>query len=183
MLKKTALLPVLCALSVIASPALSGAAKAGAAKSVTALEAELKAACGEAADLLAEARENSRALRGSIAKAKTEMLKNYGRKALAVSDLGVLRGALQLYYCDTQGSYPEKLESLVPRYLPELPELQLPGYPRTRKVFTVTTVDRKNSPLKESGGWIYIFDPSSKMHGTVLIDAGLKYKGKALYLY
>lgn len=84
----------------------------------------------------------------------------------AKGKLGELRSALSNYYSDSGGHYPASLDALVPKYLPEIPQLsELREHAPSRAVLLVGEL-----VPRDSGGWLYVNDPASKNYGEVRID-------------
>ncbi len=99
------------------------------------------------------------------------------RESIAKDALAKIRLALTRYYADTDGDNPAKLADLVPRYLPSIPAIHLPGFAETNSV-TLIARDTYGSDMrdavKETGGWLYVSDKKSKRWGEVYIDSAKK---------
>ncbi|MDQ7773105.1 MAG: hypothetical protein RDU13_06230 [Elusimicrobiales bacterium] len=80
----------------------------------------------------------------------------------AVKDLARLRRALQDFFADKGGRWPNSLEELVPAYLPAIPPLRLPGHEAASAASHAAGAD--------TGGWLYFGAPESENLGLVLID-------------
>ncbi len=107
------------------------------------------------------------------------------RVGAALSSLASLRSSLALYYGENEGIFPPTLQTLVPAQAESIPELNIPGYSKTNKVFIVKSL--KGGDVRQvvmnTGGWLYIADKDSKLWGEVYIDSVRTYKGKPLYEY
>ncbi|OGR77115.1 MAG: hypothetical protein A2X32_07490 [Elusimicrobia bacterium GWC2_64_44] len=82
------------------------------------------------------------------------MTKGSGERA-TLGQLAGLRSSLQIYSGDTEGGRPPSLESLIPKYLSEIPRahpvMTLNGvvrHPPSRKTLTAAAPD-------DGGGWVY----------------------------
>lgn len=102
----------------------------------------------------------------------------------AKARLGSLRSGLAIRYGDTEGEYPSGLDALVPRYVAEIPRLELPGHAATNKVVIVTDAKGGSAApyVQDTGGWLYFASPrNSKLHGTIAIDCAHRdFKGAPL---
>ncbi|OGR42655.1 MAG: hypothetical protein A2X35_01515 [Elusimicrobia bacterium GWA2_61_42] len=101
--------------------------------------------------------------------------------------LSSVRSALQVYYGDKDGTFPERLEPLVEngKYLAELPKLKLPEHPETNEVLYLSGPAVNPAKLTDTGGYAYY---NSKGHpvtyGTVLLNCTHKNeKGQFWYSY
>lgn len=101
-----------------------------------------------------------------------EKLSKQVRISSAKRTLGSMRSALSIFYGDAEGEYPSHLTELVPRHLPALPPLDLPGHERTETVLILDARDDEElqGQLEDTGGWAYVADPHSRMYGMVVID-------------
>jgi len=94
-----------------------------------------------------------------------------GNEMRVTAKLNSIRGALAVYYGDTEGYYPETLKALVPKYLPAIPAISLCDeknaivHPGSRRVSDVSAV----SPT-DAGGWGYVSDRNSTSWGTVFVN-------------
>lgn len=91
----------------------------------------------------------------------------------AKSRLGSLRAAISIRYADTDGVYPASLDALVPKYVPEIPRLELPGHAATNKVVIIEGAKGGSvAPyVRDTGGWLYFASPrNSKLDGAIAID-------------
>lgn len=104
---------------------------------------------------------------GSIAcRSGREASKNIDPEPGNKGKCGEIRSALSIYYSDNQGIFPAHLDSLVPKYLSEIPTLNgIGNHPPSRAV-AVVSAPRSS----DTGGWIYMFNPASPRHGEVSID-------------
>jgi hypothetical protein len=154
-------------------------------KRLAQLQAEMAGMRQELTEMKRKIEVNGELIAAETAKAKSSVVRNYGRRAYAKNRLSLMRTALQLYYADTEGEFPASLGALVPAYLAEVPEIELPGYAKTRGVITVKS-SRAPSPaglVSDTGGWLYVTDKASPLAGKVFIDSRGKEKGKFWYDY
>lgn len=115
-----------------------------------------------------------------------EKLRIKSRLGSAMGSLSYIRSSLQIYYGETEGTFPPDLQTLVPNPAKAIPELDLPGYSKTNKVTLVKSIKGENvsKAVKNTGGWLYIADKTNlKLWGEVRIDSVKIYKGKPLYEY
>lgn len=59
------------------------------------------------------------------------------REAAVKGKLSAFRGAIKIYYSDTEGMFPQAEDALVPRYIEEIPSISLPSpinHPPTNEV-------------------------------------------------
>lgn len=97
------------------------------------------------------------------------------REEEASGGLAALRAAVFMYYRDSEGVYPPDLKTLAEngRYMAAIPSLEVGGHGRTASVRVLARVrDQEDlgSQVADTGGWLYVADPSSPNAGTVLID-------------
>ena len=84
----------------------------------------------------------------------------------AKGKLGELRSAISIFYGDSGGHYPERLDSLVPKYLSKIPQInELREHAPSSAIILVNEL----SP-RDSGGWLYVNNPESKSFGEIRID-------------
>lgn len=108
------------------------------------------------------------------------------REGEAKGHLGALKAELAIFYGNTEGTYPKDLKELLPKHLKEIPKLNLPHHSPTSQVRVVDEAkgDKIDPFVKDSGGWLYIGDDSSKLWGEIVIDCTHPdVKGKPLYQY
>jgi uncharacterized RDD family membrane protein YckC len=99
-------------------------------------------------------------------------------------NLGALRSGLAIYYGDKEGLYPADLRDLVPKYVPQIPVLKLPGRPETSgveyyddDVCSGPKGDRLDATkLRDSGKWGYVrprpgASQGQACVGTVFVDS------------
>lgn len=90
--------------------------------------------------------------------------------------LAALRSGLQIFYGDTEGTYPKDLAELMleGKYLVAIPEITPPGHTaKSNAVKLVSGVHSMEELLKQvddAGGWLYVNDKASEMWGTLLIN-------------
>ena len=115
---------------------------------------------------------------------KLDDLTRMSREGSAKGSLGSLRSGLAIYYGDTEGNYPANLSALVPKYIKEVPALELPEHKKTNKVVIVKKAKGKSVEpyLKDTGGWLYFSgSKTGELEGTLVIDCKHKeYKGRPL---
>ena len=185
-------LAIFCTLALPLGPALAQEPKKTESPEIRAIrsriadmEKQLRELREEAALIKASNEKNAIELRKNIDSARTTLVKDYGRKVLANTQMTIIRAALQMYYADTEGRAPSALEELVPDYLKDIPSLEIPGYAKTRKSVVIKKMkaDDISSLVHDTGGWLYVTDASSKLYGKVFIDARAKYKGQPFFKY
>ncbi|MBI4423175.1 MAG: RDD family protein [Elusimicrobia bacterium] len=94
--------------------------------------------------------------------------------------LGMLRSGGALFYADTEGRYPARLEELVPKRLPAIPKLNAGPHgesDRWTAYGSEACDDAKpeslaadGAKLKDTGGWGYVADERAKCWGTIFVD-------------
>lgn len=91
---------------------------------------------------------------------------------LIASLLSDVRSALTLYSVEHDGLYPPRLEALATKYIRKIPALALPHHPHGAPTRLIDKLGDKEAlqELKDSGGWLYVSDPTSPMYGSLLID-------------
>jgi hypothetical protein len=96
-----------------------------------------------------------------------------------------LAAAVRKYRAAHGGELPKDLLALVPDYIKAVPELEIPGYRKTRNMIVVQ--DTAGSDIygfiRNTGGWLYVTDGNSHKSGAVILDSLKKYRGKPLYEY
>lgn len=110
---------------------------------------------------------------------------NKTRLARAEEDLAGMRSAIALYYSDLEGKYPASPAGLVPKYLPALPELELPAHTKTAAVeLTAAAGPDIAKAVTDTGGWLYFANPVSQNFGMLILNCSHKNdKGTELYKY
>ena len=102
----------------------------------------------------------------------------------ALAKLQAVRCALAVYKRDHGGSFPEKLESLIPKYLSHIPEIKLPGHEQTKSVVNVDNeMPDDKSRATETGGWAYFASKRARNHGEVMLDCQHVFRYKKLCEY
>ena len=103
----------------------------------------------------------------------------------ALAARGQLAAAVRRYRGEHGGQLPPDLTALVPGYLKELPEIEIPGYKKTRGIVVVREADGGELAgfVRDTGGWLYVADSASKKRGAVSFDSVKRYRGKPLYSY
>ncbi|HAH07139.1 MAG TPA: hypothetical protein DCM05_11570 [Elusimicrobia bacterium] len=84
-------------------------------------------------------------------------------------NLGAMRSALSIFYGDTLGRYPYHPSALLfgKRYLNAIPKAKTPNYhPDSDNV----RIGASSADTDDSGGWLYVGDPSSKERGAFLVN-------------
>lgn len=94
------------------------------------------------------------------------MRKSY--EARTKANLGVIRSALAIYYGDTEGLYPtDSLQSLVPRYLAQMPLKYTPPYhPEGNDVSSGNATDM----ITARGDWFYFSTWGDNNWGQVVVN-------------
>lgn len=89
--------------------------------------------------------------------------------------LGTLRSAIAIYYGDKEGEYPTSFNQLIPDYLRGVPFTRTPGTNCASSadyqvIKGVKTEDDIRDVLTSKGGYYYVYDEKSPMHGRVGIN-------------
>ncbi|HAH31801.1 MAG TPA: hypothetical protein DCL44_05755 [Elusimicrobia bacterium] len=95
----------------------------------------------------------------------------------AKTNLALVRSALQIYYGDHNGVFPDTLYGLTPDYLNSVPDLQLPGHEKTDKITMIDSRKHEtslSSAVADSGGWLYFTNKDSINSGMLIIDCSHK---------
>ncbi len=94
-------------------------------------------------------------------------LVNKAREGSTKHQLVRLRSAIAAYYGENQGVYPtDNLTSLVPTYIEAIPQVNVPGLPKTNKV----TAGNYEAAFTKTGGWAYVNDPADPRFGDVFVN-------------
>lgn len=102
-----------------------------------------------------------------------ELLNN---ETAALAALSELRKAVESYKA-AKGKYPGRLNKLTPKYLPEIPAINVADHPTTDEVLEIDSTDydeNLHQVITDSGKWLYFTNKKSKHHGLVLIDCSHK---------
>lgn len=83
-------------------------------------------------------------------------------------NLGTLRSAVTIYFGDTDGSYPQDLSALVPKYLNALPMAITAQHGRRSTVRLLDSEASRAGRFTDSGGWAYV--NSGADAGKVVVD-------------
>lgn len=95
-------------------------------------------------------------------------------------NLGSLRAGSAIFYGDTEGTYPQSLEELVPKYVAEINPADTRDHGKVKSVTVygadvcVGTMEVDPAKLKDTGGWGYVNDPKASCYGTVFVDCSHK---------
>jgi hypothetical protein len=103
--------------------------------------------------------------------------------ALPKSSLASVRSALQIYYGDHNGVFPDNLDALIPDYLTYIPDLHLPDHEKTGRISVINSKEYDNnlsSAVTDSGGWLYFSSTDSINSGMLVIDCSHKSAGESL---
>lgn len=95
-----------------------------------------------------------------------------------------LRSAVKRYHEDN-GGFPPDLAALAPKYIKEVPALELPGCKKNSWARGVGNLNGGEAcaAARDAGGWLYVTDPASKSYGRVFFDSVKRYRGKPLCGY
>lgn len=101
----------------------------------------------------------------------------------AIARLHAIRSALEVYKADNKDKSPARLGDLLPKYLNQIPVIELPGHSKTDSVFEVTGVQSKDIEeyVTDTGGWLYFSNPDSKLFGTIILNCTHKFKSQELF--
>jgi hypothetical protein len=109
------------------------------------------------------------------------LLENREMERAAKAALMRLRAALLVCYTDREGAYPASLEELVPRYLPAIPALELPGH--SASASATAAAGDPAAAVTDTGGWLY-FGASDASNAGLLLNCSHKdTNGNELYKY
>lgn len=112
----------------------------------------------------------------NIDKKAYRIMKERSKSGRIKGNLSSLRSAIQVYYGDNEGVFPENLSVLAEKskYIHSIPFITPPGHTKaSNKVKYVSGVkDVKDiaNYVDDAGGWLYVNDPGSPMHGTIVIN-------------
>ncbi len=120
-----------------------------------------------------------------------DALKNM-KASNSLSELGQIRTSLAIYYGNTNGHYPAKLEDIIgkegtvydlsgptkAKSIQSIPTLILPDHTETHEVVIYssdvcggTNLNKIDSTkLRDTGKWGYVADPKAECYGTAFID-------------
>ena len=105
----------------------------------------------------------------------------------ALSNVVSMRNKLSIFYGDHEGKYPERLENLVPKYLSEIPSIQVAGHGKTTHITLSNAVLNSTEDIAkfitDSGDWIYFSNPDSHYGGVMINCSHRGITGKPLYDY
>jgi len=92
-----------------------------------------------------------------------------------------VRSAIAAYYGENQGRYPtDDLSCLVPQFIEQIPQAQVPGYAATSHVSTGTF----EQAFTKTGGWAYVNDPADPRYGDFFVNSDKEDSyGKAWYTH
>lgn len=99
-------------------------------------------------------------------------------------NLSALRAAIQVYYGDMEGVFPETLSVLTEKskYITAIPFITPPGHAKAsnavKMVSGVKNVDDLAAKVDDAGGWLYVNDKDSPLYGTVVINCNHKDVGE-----
>lgn len=102
-----------------------------------------------------------------------EKMRSARKEGGAKGSLGALRSSLSIYYGDKEGKYPSDPQELIPKYLTKIPTLDLPKHKPSaiiRTIKGVGSMEELKAGLNDSGQWLLVVDPQSKINGTIVID-------------
>lgn len=126
---------------------------------------------------------------GQIEIARFAQLADKAAEGRSKGNLGAVRSALSIYYGDNAGVYPASFNQLIPKYVRGVPFTQLPGTTCASSadiqvIKGVKTEDEIRDVLTSKGGYYYVYDEKSPMHGTFGINCKQPdSKGMPWYLY
>lgn len=80
-----------------------------------------------------------------------------------LGQLSSVRSAIQVYYGDSDGSFPADLGLLVPKYLSNgLPAIKLPGHSKSNAVQYLSGEEFRAGKFSDAGGWAYVNSPDDQ---------------------
>lgn len=80
-------------------------------------------------------------------------------------------------YRKEEGIYPKRLKDLAPKYIPEIPAIEIAGHAATTETTDIDSADYDadlSKAVKDTGKWIYFSNKKSKYYGRVLVDCSHK---------
>lgn len=116
------------------------------------------------------------ALTGLVDKEGLARLKVRAESGRIKGALSSIRSAIQVYYGDTEGTFPDDLAVLTKngKYLTEIPSVLLPGHKKAsnavRLVSGVRNMDELAEKVDDAGGWLYVNDKTTPMWGTIVFN-------------
>lgn len=78
--------------------------------------------------------------------------------------LGAIRSALNIYYADLEGEFPDTLTALTGKYIQSIPVSKTPNYHADTSVTLLATV------AGDAGGWLYNNTIGSQSYGGLFVN-------------
>lgn len=103
--------------------------------------------------------------------------------------LSSLRSAIQIFYGDKEGVFPNDLSELTEKskYITQIPYIMPPGHEKksndVKIVSSVKTMEELIKIVDDAGGWLYVNDKSSPMWGTIVINCNHKDVQRDTHMY
>ncbi len=116
------------------------------------------------------------ALSGLVDKTELKGIREKQESGKAKGMLSSIRSAVQVYYGDTEGTFPTNLSVLTDhsKYLSYFPAVTLPGHKKqsnaVKYVSGVRDMNELAEKVDDAGGWLYVNDKTSPMWGTVVLN-------------
>lgn len=102
------------------------------------------------------------------------------REGNVKSSLGSIRSAVNIYYSDNEGIFPNGptgedqstlADNLTPKYFKEIPDVYVfPYHAITNTVDNVPDTEFIAADASDDGGWVYVADRSSTQWGFVAVE-------------
>lgn len=144
---------------------------------------------GSAAARLSALKKIEMALEKSVDPKEVTTLREKAESGRLKGALSSLRSAIQIYYGDKEGVFPEDFNALTEKskYLSVVPAIRPPGHSKmssaVKLVSGVRTKEELYKKVDDAGGWIYVNDRDSKLWGTVIVNCNHKDPGRDTCMY
>lgn len=123
-------------------------------------------------------------LEKSIDRKEYQAMKERSESGRIKGNLSALRSAIQVYYGDMEGKFPDDLSALTEKskYISAIPFIKPPGHAKAsnavKLVSRVKNMEDLAAKVDDSGGWLYVSDKASPLHGTIVINCNHKDVGE-----
>lgn len=117
-----------------------------------------------------------KALEGTVDKKQLKLIREKAESGRVKGALSSLRSAIQVFYGDTEGTFPKDLAELAQRakYIQMIPYVMPPGHSKSSNAVKLVSGVRDMADLirkvDDAGGWLYVNDRDSKLWGSVIIN-------------
>lgn len=130
-----------------------------------------------------------KALETSVDPEQLKINKEKAESGRIKGSLASLRSAIQVFYGDKEGIFPNDLSELTEKskYITQIPFIIPPGHAKksnsVKIVSGVRTMEELIKEVDDEGGWLYVNDKSSPMWGTIMINCNHKDVQRDTYMY